>query len=182
MKKLFKLLTLSIVVVIVGCSSGTDIESDLGLENAPDWVNEGSKAIDNDDGRLVQGVGSAPKMGDLSLQKSTADNRARAEIARIMSTFMDATMSDYSASNGEEFDMQVQQVIKSSTQIALNGSKIMGNWRDPETGILFSFAELDMSKLKEAVANADIMNKSFQKYFDDEFDANFDRFMKKEQN
>ena len=98
------LLLVTVLFVATGCSSqksSTDIESDMGLENAPAWVNNGTNAVSNEDGQLIHGVGSAPAMGDLSLQKATADNRARAEVARIMSTFIDSTLADYSASNGE---------------------------------------------------------------------------------
>jgi len=169
------------VFLFTGCSSNnTDVESDMGFDNAPDWVNEGTKVADNKKGKLIHGIGSAPKMGDLSLQKSTADNRARAEIARIMSTFMDATISDYNASNGEQFDMSVQQSIKSSTQIALNGAHIIANWRDKKSGEIFSFAELDLKKLQSSIANAETMNASFKKYFNDEFNMNFDRFLKEQ--
>ena len=87
------------LLITLGCSSSTDIESDLGIEDAPDWVNEGSQAVSNKRGRLIQGVGSAPRLGDASLQKATADNRARAEVARIMASYMDIVMEDYSASS-----------------------------------------------------------------------------------
>ncbi|MCZ6579496.1 MAG: hypothetical protein O6927_09175, partial [Gammaproteobacteria bacterium] len=72
---------LFLALVLGACSSKTVIESDMGLSGAPDWVNEGTQAVKDDDGRLIHGVGMAPAMGDVSLQKATADNRARAEIA-----------------------------------------------------------------------------------------------------
>ncbi len=176
-----KALLVASLLLFAGCSSNnTDIESDMGIEDAPDWVNQGTQAISNNKGKLIHGIGSAPKMGDLSLQKSTADNRARAELARIMSTFMDATLSDYTASNGEQFEISVQKSIKSSTQVALNGSHIIGNWRDKKSGMLYSFAELDLKKLQSSITNAEAMNASFKKYFNDEFDASFDRFLKEQ--
>src|SRR5512140_936266 len=84
-------------VFIAACSSTTKVESDLGLKGAPDWVNEGTNILNNKDGRLFHGVGSASPTGDMSLQKSVADDRARAEVARVLSSYMDVVSSDYMA-------------------------------------------------------------------------------------
>jgi hypothetical protein len=150
----------------------------MKLADAPAWVNQGTNAISNEEGRLIHGVGSAPAMGDLSLQKATADNRARAEIARIMSTFIDSTIADYSASNGENFDMSVDKSLKSSTRAALSGAIIIGSWRSTQSGEVFSFAELDLEKLETSISNADKINQSFKNYSKQNLEANFDRFTK----
>lgn len=168
------------LLAMVGCSSnGTKVESDLGLKGAPDWVNEGTKVVKNEKGDLIHGIGSAPDMGDLSLQKSTADNRARAEIARVVSTIIDSTIDDYTTSNGEAFDMAIEREIKSTTQTALNGSMILGNWRDPKTNVIYSFAELDKRKLDKAIEAAQKLDVSGKLAgLKDSLNANFDRFMK----
>ena len=179
MRNIFLLIT--ILLITVGCSSkqsSSDIETDMKLEDAPAWVNQGTNAVSNDNGRLIHGVGSAPVMGDLSLQKSTADNRARAEIARVMSTFIDSTLADYSASNGESFDMSVDKTLKSSTRAALSGAVIIGSWRSSKSGDVYSFAELDLKKLEASISNADKINKSFKEFSKKHLHANFDRFTK----
>ncbi len=175
------LLLVTVLLVATGCSStksSTDIESDMGLEDAPAWVNNGTKTVSNEEGQLIHGVGSAPAMGDLSLQKATADTRARAEVARIMSTFIDATLADYSASNGEGFDMSVEKTIKSSTKAALSGATIIGSWRDKNSGEVYSFAELNLNTLEASISNADKVNKSFKQYSEKNLEANFERFTK----
>ena len=73
---------LFLALLLSACSDKSFIESDMGLSDAPDWVNEGTQAVSDDDGRLIHGVGMAPAMGDVSLQKATADNRARADNKR----------------------------------------------------------------------------------------------------
>ncbi len=175
------LLLITVLLTASGCSSkqsSADIETDMKLAGAPAWVNQGTNAISNEEGRLIHGVGSAPSMGDLSLQKATADNRARAEIARVMSTFIDSTIADFSASNGESFDMSVDKTLKSSTRAALSGAVIIGSWRSTESGELFSFAELDLEKLETSINNADKINQSFKDYSKQNLEANFDRFSK----
>jgi len=169
------------LLVATGCSSkksSTDIESDMGLKGAPTWVNNGTSAVSNEDGQLIHGVGSAPDMGDISLQKATADTRARAEVARIMSTFIDSTLADYSTSNGEGFDMSVEKTIKSSTKAALSGAVIIGSWRDSSSGVIYSFAELNLNTLETSISNADKINQSFKKYTEKNLEANFERFAK----
>jgi len=175
------LLLVTTLFIATGCSStksSADIESDMGLEGAPSWVNKGTSAVSNEEGQLIHGVGSAPAMGDLSLQKATADNRARAEVARIMSTFIDSTLADYSASNGEGFDMSVEKTIKSSTKAALSGAAIIGSWRDTQSGNVYSFAELNLNSLETSISNADKINESFKKYTEKNLEANFKRFTK----
>jgi hypothetical protein len=107
----FSFLFLALVLTLGACSSKTSIESDMGLSHAPDWVNEGTQAVNDDGGQLIHGVGMAPAMGDVSLQKATADNRARAEIARVLSTYVDAVIRDYTASTGSETDLNVEREI-----------------------------------------------------------------------
>src|SRR5579863_10772800 len=91
---------------LAACSSRTVVESNLGIKGAPDWVNKGSQALNDQNGRLIHGIGSAPNMNDQSLQSSTADDRARAEVARVLSSFMKVASQDYSASAGSGQDMQ----------------------------------------------------------------------------
>ncbi len=175
------LLLVTALIVATGCSSqksSTDIESDMGLDGAPGWVNNGTNAVSNEEGQLIHGVGSAPAMGDLSLQKATADNRARAEVARIMSTFIDSTLADYSASNGEGFDMSVEKTVKSSTKAALSGATIIGSWKDKNSGVVYSFAELNLNTLETSIGNADKINQSFKQYSEKNLEANFERFTK----
>ena len=175
------LLLVTVLLVATGCSSNkssTDIESDMGFKGAPAWVNNGTKTVSNENGQLIHGVGSAPAMGDISLQKATADNRARAEVARIMSTFIDSTLVDYSASNGEGFDMSVEKTIKSSTKAALSGAVIIGSWRDINSGDIYSFAELNLNTLEASINNADKINQSFKQYTEKNLEANFERFTK----
>ena len=178
MTQLFNTLRfLVLALLLAACSSQTYIESDMGLSDAPDWVNEGTQAVSDDDGRLIQGVGMAPTMGDVSLQKSTADNRARAEIARVLSTYVDAVINDYTASSGEDADLNVEREIRSTTQLALSGARILGHWKDENTGDVYAFAELDMDSVDETLATATSLSDAFKDHYKTTADANFDRFM-----
>lgn len=162
--------------LLAACSSGTRIESDLQIKGAPDWVNEGTQALKNKDNRLIHGRGEAPAMGDESLQKATADNRARAEISRVLSTLMHDTLTDYTASTGGEADSSVERAITSSTEQALSGARILGHWKDKNTGIIYSLAELDTKALDKALATSNKLSDNFKQYYHKNANANFDRF------
>jgi hypothetical protein len=168
---------LLLALLLGACSSKTVIESDMGMDHAPDWVNEGTQAVSNDDGRLIHGVGMAPAMGDVSLQKATADNRARAEIARVLSTYVDAVIRDYTASTGIEADLNVEREIRSTTQLVLSGARILGHWKDEDSGDIYAFAELDMDAVDKSLETATALSDAFKGHYKENADANFERFM-----
>jgi hypothetical protein len=155
------------------------VESDLGLKGAPDWVNEGTQALNDKNGRYFHGVGQAPVMGDESLQISTADNRARAELAKIISTFVDVANHDYSSASGSGGEVVSEQAIsqqlESLSHTNLSGAKIIGHWRDKKSGTIYSIAELDLKQVAKIVAASDEMNKGFGKFLETQGDNIFDR-------
>lgn len=172
-----------IAALLAACGGATNIESDLGIKGAPDWVNEGTQAVSDRNGRLIQGVGSAPELGDPSLQRSTADNRARAEIARVLSSYMDVALNDYQASSSAggaagdvAADASVQQQINSVSQVVLNGAKIVGRWKDEQNGTVYSFAELDLDRVQKLVESNRNMNEDLKEYLVNQGDAVFDDF------
>ena len=180
MTRLSSLSVLFLALALGACSSKTTIESDMGLNDAPDWVNEGTQAVSDDNGRLIHGVGMAPSMGDVSLQKATADNRARAEIARVLSTYVDAVITDYTASSGSETNLGVEREIRSTTQLALSGARILGHWKDEATGDVYAFAELDMESLDRSLETATSLSAAFKDHYKQNAAANFERFMEAE--
>jgi len=177
----FLLLAFSLAT-LAACSSTTKVESDLGISGAPDWVNEGTNILNNKDGRLFHGVGSAPPMGDLALQKSTADDRARAEVARILSSYLDVVSNDYvaAARSGDQTvnEESVSRQIKNITKVNLTGVRIIGSWRDPKTNTIWSIAELDMNHVKSTLAGVQDMNADLRRYIETSGDNIFDRVAK----
>lgn len=168
--------------VIAACSGTTKVESDLGLKGAPDWVNEGTSILNDKDGRLFHGVGSAAPAGDMSLQKSVADDRARAEVARVLSSYMDVVSSDYMAATkaggtgvAEE---SVSRQIKNLSKVNLTGARIIGSWRDPKSNIIYSLAELDMKHVKGTLDGVQDMNTDLKRYIETQADNIFDRVAK----
>ena len=175
--------TVAAVLTLSACFSTTKVESDLGIKGAPTWVNEGTNILNNKDGRLFHGVGSASPMGDMALQQSVADDRARSEIARILTSYMDVVSSDYLAaakSGGSNVNEEsVSRQIKSMTQVNLSGARIIGHWRDTKTtNVIYSIAELDMNHVKQTLAATQGMNEDWKRYIETRADNVFDRVAK----
>jgi hypothetical protein len=175
-----KILSMALFALAVSaCSSTTKVESDLGIKGAPDWVNEGTNIISEKDGRLFHGVGSASPMGDMSLQKSIADDRARAEVARVLSSYMDVVTNDYMSSakagGANTNEEAVSRQIKALTKVNLAGAKVIGSWRDPKTSIIYSIVELDMKQVKNTLAGTQDMNDDLKRYIESSADNIFDR-------
>jgi len=171
-----------ILLLMVACSGKTLVESDLGISGAPDWVNEGTQILKDKDGRLFHGVGFAQLMNDESLQIATADNRARAEIARTLSSYMNVVFNDYtaSASAGEEQlnEQDVSRQIKNVTQLNLTGAKIIAHWRHPKNNAIYTLAELDMKYVKSTLDRTEKMNSQLRDFLRSEADNVFDRMAK----
>ena len=175
----FLTLLSSFIVLLSACSHRTTVESDLGIKDAPDWVNEGNQALKDGKSRFFRGTGSAPSMNDASLQQSTADNRARAELAQIFSSYMDVVANDYSAAASDTDETMNEQAvyrsIKNITQLNVSGAEIIARWRDERTGILYSLAEIDLNKVKRVTSAAKTMDATFKSFFDQHSESIFDR-------
>jgi len=171
-------LVITLALGLAACGGKTMVESDLGISGAPDWVNEGTQYLNDKDGRLFHGVGQAPAMGDASLQNSTADNRARAEVARILTSYMDVVSNDYTAaasSQGRQVNQQaVSRQINNLTKINLTGVKIIGRWKNEDTGNVWSIAELDMEQVQGTLDKVNDMNADLKRYISDQGNNIFD--------
>jgi len=123
----------------------------------PAWVNKGSGAFDVDKGKVFYGVGIASGIKNRALLRSTADNRARAEIAKILETYVAVLAKDYMASttagdmSASSEEQHVEQALKTFSKTTLHGARIIDHWRDPADGSLFSLCELDLFAFKETL-------------------------------
>lgn len=169
-------------LVVAGCAGQTKLESDLGIKGAPEWVNKGTSYVNDKDGRLFHGVGSASPMGDMTLQRATADDRARAELARIFSSYLDVVSNDYqsAARSGDSkvSEEAVSRQIKNLSKVNLAGAKIIARWQDKKTSIVYAIAELDMKQVKSTVGAAQDMNEDARRYVESNADNIFDKVSK----
>jgi len=165
MKRLAMTLVLAMPFA-VACGGGEQAKTTEGqvtpggpVVEYPEWVNKGSGAFGGER-RVFYGVGSASGIRNHSLARSTADNRARAEISKVFSTYSASLMKDYSASTtagdmtASEEMQRVEQAIKTFSANTLNGVEIVDHWIHPVDGTIFSLARLDIEGFMSQIDKA----------------------------
>lgn len=124
----------------------------------PDWVNKGSGAFGGDV-RSIFGVGSASGIKNAALARTTAGNRARAEVSKVFDTYSASLMKDFASSTtagdmsaSDEMQM-VEQAIKTFSANNLSGVQIVDHWINPTDGTIFALARLDMESFGDMISN-----------------------------
>ncbi len=165
-----KLLVLCVVLsvgifFVAGCAS-TPKETARG----PEWVWKGSGAFDVVKGKVFYGVGVASGIRNKALLRSTSDNRARAEVAKILETYVAVLAKDYMASttagdmSASSEEQHVEQALKTFSKTTLHGAMIVDRWLDSEDGTMYALCELDMMAFKDALNDYKELDKKVRDY------------------
>jgi hypothetical protein len=141
-------------------------------KDLPAWVTRGSCGYNNNGSRAFYGVGSASGIKNPALLRSTADNRARAELGKVFEVFSASLMKDYMASSGEQ---NVQQAVKTLSSLSLEGVEVRDRYVDGD-GTMYALAVLDMdtvaAAVKKAKAEGIVKSEVAPVTLDDMFDKN----------
>jgi len=158
------------LLVLAGCG-GKDVVKSGYMKGAPVWVVRGSGAFDDaKEGKVFYGVGMASGIGNHALLRSTAENRARNELAKIFETYSASLMKDYMAStsaadpSATAEEQHVEQAVKTVTSVTLSGGQIVDHWLSEETGELFALARISLEDFKKALAEARELNAGTRDY------------------
>lgn len=126
--------------------------------NAPEWVNKGSGAMKDKDGKQVfYGVGIAQGIRNRALSVSAADDRGRAELAKIMNSYVTTLTKDYMASitagdmTKSSEEQMVSNTMKNFAKFTLHGAIPVDHWKDPADGTLFALVKLDMGAVQQSL-------------------------------
>ncbi len=164
---------------LLACASNSNLNDAADVNGVPAWVSEGSVIRTSKDGRRFHGVGSAPMLGDFSLQTSTADKRARGEINRILASYVEIVSRDFIASgDADESGFSAQHVAQQMDQLAnidLTGIQVIGHWTDKQNKVVYSIAEVNMQQVREAIKSAELLHPGLRKFIKVEGSSIFDR-------
>ncbi|MEK7279130.1 MAG: LPP20 family lipoprotein, partial [Nitrospirota bacterium] len=114
--------------------------------------------------------GSSSGIRNPSLLRTTADNRARNEMAKVFETYTASLMKDYAASTtAGDFsktseEQHVEQAIKTVVSTTLNGVEIIDHWQNPENMDLYSLARLDLDSFKDNLDKMKELNAKVRDY------------------
>jgi ribosomal protein S20 len=161
------------LVALAGC--GKDVTTpDEQIPNefagAPNWVLEGCSAYWGDDGgaRLC-GVGDAKIGRSMSVARTKATSRARAEISRTLETKVRNMIKDYQeqVTDGES-EMTAEQFSSTTVSLSkatLNGTSVQNTWVSP-TGQLYMLVSLDVESFENSVREMDEMNDRLREFIE----------------
>ena len=172
------LLVLSIILtmaMITACAQ-TPVKTADTAAMGPQWVMKGSGAFDVEGGKVFYGVGAAGGITNKALLRKTSDNRARAEIAQTLETYVAYLAKDYMASttagdmSKSSEEQHVEQALKTFTKATLHGAQIVDRWMDPADGTFYSLCELDMMAFKDALDSYKELDAKVRDYVRDNAD------------
>ena len=153
--------------LMTGCASAP---AKLDEPEMPQWVYKGSGAFDDDKGKVFYGVGIASGISNKALLFSTADNRARAEVAKTLETYVAVLAKDYMASttagdmSASSEEQHVEQALKTFSKTTLHGATIIDHWQDPEDKTMYSLCQLDLLAFQEALDNYKELDEKVRDY------------------
>jgi len=157
-----------------------------GCGGAPDWVEEGSGVMNQDDTKAIYGVGTVEKVPLESVAWEIAENRARAEVAKSFETYTAYLMRDYVAttaateSSGISAEQDVQRAIKTFTAVTLNGVRQIERYKDEEKDMYYVLAKLSFKDMQEALAQANELDKDVKAFVKKNGERIFDRLEQEE--
>jgi len=159
-----------------GCSSKHKL-----VAGAPDWVNQGSGAFDDAGSRVFYGVGAVAGIVSQTLAVQAADQRARADIGRQLETLVSGLSRDYQAATSPQGinpgmeEQQLEQSLKTVTEVAVRGSRVVDHWKDPETNTVYSLVKLDLDGFKAAISQLEEVDPARRGFIAENAEKTFDQ-------
>ncbi len=182
--KLGTLVFVAALTVTAGCA--THKVSPIA-SNAPEWTNKGSGAFKDAQGSAVfYGVGIAQGIRNRALQVTAADDRGRAEIAKIMNSYVVVLTKDYMASvtagdmSKSSEEQMVSQTMKNFAKFTLHGAIPVDHWKDPTDGTLFALIKLDMGAVKKSLDESKELDSKMRDYVKANAEKAFDELAAEE--
>jgi hypothetical protein len=176
------------VAIAAGCASTKPRTAATPIQEfqSPDWVRKGSGAFGSDKGKVFYGVGAASGIQNPSLLRTTADNRARNDLAKIFQVYTASLMKDYMGATtatkpGVSSDEQlIEQAIKTVSGVTLSGVEIVDHWQNPATAEFYSLARLDLSAFKDGLEKAKELDEKTKEYIRKNSDRLHEKLEKEE--
>ncbi|OGS21466.1 MAG: hypothetical protein A2252_07050 [Elusimicrobia bacterium RIFOXYA2_FULL_39_19] len=172
MKKVIGLTVVAAFVLMSGCAS-------VSKSGKPDWVMKGTGAFNNQGNKVLFGVGLAEQINSEALRRTTADNRAIAEISKQLSTMSTSLMRDYMAStaateadkaSGEQY---VENTVKTFASNTISGVKIIDRYDDGK--VTYSLASLNLDDLKTMTDQINQLSSQVRDYIKANAEKAFDK-------
>ena len=155
---------ISLIFLLGACSTIPTVPEPpkaLSEYKPPAWVLSGGGAFTDEKGKAFYGVGSATGIANFSLQRQVADDRARADLAKVFKYYTQALTKDYQAhTTAGNFDASAEEqnseaAVKVIVASTLRGVVIVDHFEIPERQEFLSLARLDYDAFKRNVEQAE---------------------------
>ena len=165
---------LAALMLTSGCGS-KEVTPDEQLPNdfagAPEWVLQGCGSYweDDDEGARICGVGDATIGTSLSIARTKAGARARAEISRTLESKVQNMIKDYQeqVSDGEA-EMTAEQFTTTTVTLSkatLNGTTQERQWVS-NSGQLYALYALDSEVFNNSLREMDQMSEQLRRFIE----------------
>jgi hypothetical protein len=155
---------------------------------SPKWVSKGGGYMSEKDSKAFYGVGAVTGLRNEPLAKETADNRARADLAKYVDTYTSYLMRDYAASTtagdftktGEE--QHIERALKTFVSAHLSGVQVVDRWeREEKHGkTVYSLAKMDLASFKDSVGQMRELNEAARDFVRKNAERAFERLQQEE--
>ncbi len=143
-------------MLLMASCGGKDIKP--AEPQMPEWCMKTSGVIINADrGKLVVGVGAVSGIKSPAMARANADGQARAEIAKIFSSYTENLLKQYQRSTAADGQVSEEQDFMQATRIFTKmnvvGAAIEDRYFDVKSETFYSKAVIDFGKFNELINN-----------------------------
>jgi len=152
----------------------------------PNWVQEGSGVLNQDDTKSIYGVGAIVGVKNEPLAWEAAENRARAELAKTFRSYTAYLMQDYAASTTagnfmkSTEEQNVERAVKTFTAITLNGVRPVDRFKDEDTTTYYVLTKLSIEDMKAVLQQAEELDAEVRAYVQKNADRVFKQLQQEE--
>ena len=147
------------MTVLTGCNATPDWVADGSHPSSPEWITKDTFMEEKHNVESLYGVGSAQGLKNIPLSWEVSENRARAQVARILQSRMKYAMLEntdvsFKRKTSDAIHQDLTRTVNTSTDILLQGGRVIERYYDDETGTYWSLVKIPAKYLHpEALLN-----------------------------
>jgi len=154
-------------------------------ESTPKWVKTGN--YPGQDPKTFYSIGEVMGIRNEPLAWDVAENRARAQMVKVLSTYTAYLMRDYAASTvAGDFkrttdEQNIEEATKTFAAATLNGVRPVDRYKDEKKGIYYVVVKMDLENVKDMLMQSKELNSQMRDFVRQNADRAFERLEKEEQ-
>jgi hypothetical protein len=154
------------------------LKAELMEPDAPKWMRNGCGAFFAEKKTLICGVGGVAGMTNPSLARTTAEGRARTEIARSLRVRAKAMLKDYQAAtqggpgNKLASEQHIEDTSKQISDVTLSGTRLQDTWVSSK-GTLWALMVLDLDAFRSTIKSMNELDEELRRAIVQRADRSF---------